>query len=145
MGKQPEPRATMETRRQEAMELLSHQGFRRIEPGDGQGVDFLAFHGNGERAVGIRLETRACIRVDHIGRDLWVMFPAGVGWYLVPHDVLVTAFAKETVRGKSLESRSWLEDGTCTFPMLPRKMRIRLGKYLLADATEGVRDGSELP
>ena len=117
--------------------VLAGHGFNRIEPVyDRQGPDFFAYHKDSGRMLKVKLETRAHIARRHIGKDLWMVFPARESWYLVPHDDLMAIFEEEAIRGKPLKSRSWLNDGIYNFPNLPQKMLERLKEYRLSDAKE---------
>ncbi|MCY4148495.1 MAG: hypothetical protein OXF73_03915 [Gammaproteobacteria bacterium] len=80
----------------------------------------------------IKLETRACIRVENKERDLWVMFPDNGRWYLISHDILIDVLDQGSIWGRPLKSVSWLEHGIYNIPRLSQKMLLLLDEYRLA-------------
>jgi len=117
--------------RYEAEEILLSRGFGKVRHIDEAGVDFKALDTRRNLALHIKLETRACIRAENRGRDLWVMFPDNGRWYLTPHDVLIDVFDRGSIWGKPLKSVSWLEHGMYSTGRLSRKMLSLLNGYRL--------------
>ena len=72
------------------------------------GADFLAYHFDGKTTLRVQLKSRLTINRKYSGQDLWMNFPAGGTWYLVPHDELVDLVGKTT---NWLNTTSWRKHG----------------------------------
>ena len=55
----------------------------------------------------VQVKGRWTIDRKYIGRDIWIAFPIGSDWYLVPHDVMV-AWAEADGATKTA---SWIDGG----------------------------------
>lgn len=94
---------------QKSASILADYGFNCIKLSDDwQGADFLAHHFNGTTTLKVQLKGRLTIDRKYVGQDLWMNFPVGETWYLVPHDELVRAVGERT---NWLRTKSWLEYG----------------------------------
>ena len=86
---------------------LADFGFNCIKLADDwQGADFLAYHVNGSTTLKVQLQSRLTIDGKYHGKDIWMAFPHGGYWYLVPHDILVEKVGQHTDWLKSL---SWTD------------------------------------
>lgn len=100
--------------------LALERGFNAYLPVYDGGVDFIlhreAQAGRPETTTDTRkvqLKGRWTIDKKYIGRDIWVAFPVGDDWYLVPHDEMV-AIAKAYTT--ALESTSWIKGNAYSWP-----------------------------
>ncbi len=117
--------------RYEAEEILLSRGFDKVRYVDDPDVDFKVLDTRKNRTLHIKLKTRACIRAENKGRDLWVMFPDNGRWYLTPHDVLIDVFDQGSTWRKPLKSVSWLEHEISNRGGLSQKMQSLLDEYRL--------------
>ena len=80
---------------QKAAAILADYGFNCMRLSDDwKGADFLAVHIDGETTLRVQLKSRVSINEKYLGKDLWMMFPAGDNWFLIPHDKLVRKLGK---------------------------------------------------
>ena len=74
---------------QKSAATLADYGFNCIKlTDDWHGADFLAHHFDGTTTLKVQLKGRLTIHRKYVGQDLWMNFPNGTAWYLVPHDQL---------------------------------------------------------
>lgn len=72
--------------------VLADYGYTTLRLSDDwQSADCIAVHRDGS-SIKIQLKGRFVLNKDYMDKDLWVSFPAKNrdGWYLYPHDELVT-------------------------------------------------------
>lgn len=113
---------------QKVAAVLADYGFNCIKLADDwQGADFLAYHKDGDH-LKVQLKGRVSIYKKYKGKDLYMCFPVGKNWCLVPHDELVR-IAKETTPW--LGSSSWSSGGYSSANP-SREMLDRLAPYILA-------------
>ena len=94
---------------QKSAGLLADYGFTCIKLADDwHGADFLAYHFDGKTTLRVQLKSRLTINRKYSGQDLWMNFPAGGSWYLVPHDELVDLVGQTT---NWLNTTSWQKHG----------------------------------
>ena len=94
---------------QKSAALLADYGFNCIKlTDDWQGADFLAHHFDGKTTLRVQLKARLTIDRKYQAQDLWMNFPSGGTWYLVPHDKLVEFVGEAT---NWLNTTSWQENG----------------------------------
>ena len=94
---------------QKSAALLADYGFNCIKLSDDwRGADFLAHHFDGKTTLRVQLKARLTIDRKYAGQDLWMNFPCGRTWYLVPHDVLVEQVGRTT---NWLNTSSWQDHG----------------------------------
>ena len=94
---------------QKSAALLADYGFNCMKLADDwQGADFLAHHFDGKTTLKVQLKARLTIDRKYAGQDLWMNFPSGGTWYLVPHDELVEVVGQTT---NWLNTASWRENG----------------------------------
>ena len=69
--------------------LLPEHGYNCIKLSDDwQGVDFLAYHKDGDQTLKVQLKARCTVDQKYLGRDIYIAFPCDGQWYLIPHDML---------------------------------------------------------
>ena len=97
---------------QKAAAQLADYGFNCIKlDDDWQGADFLAYHKDGEHTLKVQLKARLGIYKKYAGKDLYICFPHGHDWYLIPHDDLVSIAGDST---GWLRTKSWQQGGYST-------------------------------
>ena len=100
-------------------------GFKTILLSDDwNGADFLAVHINGEVILKILLKGRLTFAKKYFGKDLHVCFRDNQDWFVYPHDEL---FDKLPSEDRITNTKSWGEEGACTFPVLSATDRLALG------------------
>ena len=94
---------------QKSAAILADYGFNCIKlTDDWQGADFLAHRFDGTTTLKVQLKGRLTIDRKYVGQDLWMNFPVGETWYMVPHDELVRVIGERT---NWLNTKSWQEYG----------------------------------
>ena len=94
---------------QKSAALLADYGFNCIKlVDDWKGADFLAHHFDGKTTLKVQLKARLTIDKKYQDQDLWINFPSGGTWYLVPHDKLVELVGEAT---NWLNTTSWQGNG----------------------------------
>ena len=121
---------------QKVAALLADYGFNCIKlDDDWMGADFLAYHKDRSTTLRVQLKGRATICQKYLNKNLYLTFPSGGRWYLIPHDDLVR-IAGETTQW--LHSQSWIDGGEYNSANPSRRMLDRLSGYALEpkDATD---------
>ncbi len=88
--------------------LALEQGFNAFLPVYDGGVDFILYRETDGAVRKVQLKGRWTIDRKYVGRDIWVAFPIGENWHLMPHDLMLEHAEAD---GKALKSASWLEKG----------------------------------
>ena len=88
--------------------LALEQGFNAFLPVYDGGVDFILYREADGVLRKVQLKGRWTIDRKYVGRDIWVAFPIGDDWHLMPHDLMLEHAETD---GKTLKSASWLEGG----------------------------------
>ena len=70
------------------------------------GVDFVLLREGDGLIRKVQLKGRWTIDKKYEGRDLWVAFPIGTDWYLVPHDEMVAL-----AHAQGTKTDSWVKAG----------------------------------
>lgn len=108
--------------------LLADYGLMTIRLSDDwAGADFIAQHISGI-VLKVQLKGRLTIMKKYLLKDLWVCFPNNGTWYLYPHDVVVNQLLEKTAIG---ETKSWVEEGGYSFPVLSKRISSILEPYKL--------------
>lgn len=87
--------------------LALEQGFNAFLPVYDGGVDFILYHEESNVTRRVQLKGRWMIDRKYVGRDIWMAFPIGNDWYLMPHDEMLK-FAEED---RVTQTTSWIEGG----------------------------------
>lgn len=93
--------------------LALEQSFNAFLPVYDSGVDFILYREADGAVRKVQLKGRWMIDKKYVGRDIWVAFPIGDDWYLMPHDLMLEHAEAD---GKTLKSASWLEGGAYSKP-----------------------------
>lgn len=119
---------------QKVSSVLADYGFSTIRLSDDwQGADFIAQHRDGNTFIKVQLKSRLSFFKKYQGKDLYICFPHGVGWFLFPHDEILAEAQKLHDFG---ETQSWMDSHGYSFPNLPKKLNSLLDPYyLLAEST----------
>ena len=120
------PYAALNSRQQEAHNfqkvsaVLADYGYSTIRlQDDWQGADFIAQHHGGIDFLKIQLKGRLVIDKKYIGKDIYVVFPDSGTWYIYEHDALLSHLSEG---GGIVETSSWSQDGSYSWPSLPHKV-----------------------
>jgi hypothetical protein len=78
----------------------------------------------------LRVQLKGRLHVDkkYEGKNLWLCFPADDGWYLGPHDEILSHLLESTGIG---ETESWRKDGNYNYPTLPKRVAKILERFLI--------------
>ena len=93
--------------------LALEQGFNAFLPVYDGGVDFVLYRESDNMVRKVQLKGRWMIDKKYVGRDIWMAFPIGTDWYLMPHDLMLKHAEAD---GKTLESVSWIDGGAYSKP-----------------------------
>jgi hypothetical protein len=87
--------------------LALEQGFNAFLPVYDGGVDFILHHEGKNDTRKVQLKGRWMIDKKYERRDIWMAFPIGSDWYLMPHDEMVRLAAIDGIT----QTASWVEGG----------------------------------
>ncbi len=93
--------------------LALQQGFNAFLPVYDGGVDFILYRESDNTTRKVQLKGRWMIDKRYVGRDIWMAFPIGADWYLMPHDEMLRLAEAD---GKTTKSLSWIEGGAYSKP-----------------------------
>jgi hypothetical protein len=114
---------------QKASGVLADYGFATIHLSDDwNGADFIALHADGKTVLRVQLKGRLHVDKKYEGKNLWLCFPADDGWYLGPHDEILSHLLESTGIG---ETESWRKDGNYNYPTLPKRVAKILERFLI--------------
>jgi hypothetical protein len=103
--------------------LALEQGFNVFLPVYDGGVDFILHRETDGLVRKVQLKSRWTIDRKYVGRDIWIAFPSGGDWYLMPHDEMMR------LAGDALTSGSWLKDGSYSRPRLSAALAESCASY----------------
>jgi hypothetical protein len=92
--------------RNTVVSLALKQGYNAFLPVYDGGVDFILYRENDRHLLKVQLKARWTIERKYIGRDIWIAFPVGEDWYLMPHDQMLAAAETDGVT----KTASWVEN-----------------------------------
>jgi len=126
---------------QKVSAILADYGFSTIRlTDDWQGADFIARHPDGDTFLKVQLKGRLTIDKKYIGKDLYIAFQYGVGWFVYEHDDVMRSILEVTRVGWE---KSWKTDGLYTRQHPGVELRRLLEPYRITDSPgifdEGVR------
>lgn len=75
--------------RNTVVSLALAQDFNAFLPVYDGGVDFILYRESDGLVRKVQLKGRWMIDRKYVGRDIWMAFPIGGDWYLMPHDRMV--------------------------------------------------------
>ena len=113
--------------------LALRQGFNAFLPVYDGGVDFILYRETDDTTRKVQLKGRWMIDQKYEGRGIWMAFPVGADWYLMPHDEML-ALAK--AEGTALDSSSWIEGGAYSWPAPTKAMLAHCAPYRFAPIAE---------
>ena len=111
--------------------VLADYGFSTVRlTDDWQGADFIAQHADGKIFLRVQLKGRLVFKKEYMNKDLQICFPDEDDIYLFPHDeaLQIILDSKRVMHG----TRSWDEDGSYSWPHLPKWVKPLLQKYKLS-------------
>jgi len=98
--------------RNTVVSLALEQGFNAFLPVYDGGVDFILYHEADGILRKVQLKGRWTIDRKYVGRDIWIAFPIGADWHLMPHDEMVKHADADGVT----KTASWTEAGLYSRP-----------------------------
>ncbi|PZU56394.1 MAG: hypothetical protein DI547_16735 [Sphingobium sp.] len=114
--------------RNTVVSLALAQGYNAFLPVYDGGVDFILYRESDGIVRKVQLKGRWTIDRKYLGRDIWIAFPIGTDWYLMPHDEMVaSANADGTTK-----SASWTEGGSYSRPHPSRAIAAACASYRFA-------------
>ena len=121
--------------------LAFEQGFNVFIPVYDGGVDFILYRECDGVVRKVQLKSRWTIDRKYLSRDIWIAFPSGVDWYLMPHDEMVALAAADG----TTKTSSWTEGGLYTRPKLSDATRVACAPYRFAPIAEVAAKAAEEP
>lgn len=113
---------------QKASAVLADYGFQAIKLSDDWcGADFIAQHIDGE-FIKVQLKGRITVAEKYRRKDLWILFPTGSDWYIIPHDALLDILIRKKVSIEKTES--WMNGGY-SIGKVSKELRPLLEPYML--------------
>ena len=98
--------------RNTVVSLALAQDFNAFLPVYDGGVDFILYRESDGLVRKVQLKGRWMIDRKYVGRDIWMAFPIGGDWYLMPHDRMVELAEKEGIT----QTASWIDGGAYSMP-----------------------------
>ena len=111
--------------------LALEAGFNAYLPVYDRGVDLILYNEQDNILRKVQLKGRWTIDRKYENRDIWIAFPAGNEWYLMPHDEMVKLAHKDG----STNSKSWTVDGLYSKPKLSTAMLSSCKPYCFKPST----------
>jgi len=127
--------------RNTVVSLALEQGFNAFLPVYDGGVDFVLYRESDGLLRKVQLKSRWTIDRKYVGRDIWIAFPIGPDWYLMPHDELVAAGELDGVTSTA----SWIEGGAYSRPRPSASVIAKCAPYRFAPISEVAADAAEEP
>ena len=87
--------------------LALEQGFNVFLPVYDGGVDFVLYRETDGVIRKVQLKSRWMIEKKYIGRDIWMAFPIGDVWHLMPHDEMLRLSEADG----TTKTKAWTEGG----------------------------------
>lgn len=129
--------------RNTVVSLALRKGFNAYLPVYDGGVDFILYDEEKNELRKVQLKSRWTIDRKYLGRGIWVAFPVGVDWYLMPHDTMHAMAEADGVTA----TPSWTEHGAYSRPRLSAETLEQCKKYkfaLIAEvAAEATQEGKD--
>lgn len=98
--------------RNTVISLMLEQGFNAFLPVYDGGIDFILHRESDNITRKVQLKSRWTIDRKYLGRAIWIAFPHGDDWYLMPHDTMVVQAEAEGIT----QTASWLDGGSYSKP-----------------------------
>jgi hypothetical protein len=114
---------------QKVSAALADYGFVTLKLSDDwQGADFIAQHMDGRTFIKVQLKSRPAFAKKYQGKDLFIAYFDGAGWYLYPHDEVLEKLLATSSVGETV---SWAERGGYSWKRAPQRLRELLASYRL--------------
>lgn len=114
---------------QKVSAVLADYGYTTIKLSDDwNGADFIALHKDGAHELKVQLKGRLTFATKYSGKDLFICFPEGEDWYLVPHDEVLHKFLDS---GFMKGTTSWEKEGVYSWTKLSAQAKLLLAHYKL--------------
>jgi hypothetical protein len=125
--------------RNTVVSLALEQGFNAYLPVYDGGVDFILYRENDGELRKVQLKSRWTIDRKYLGRGIWVAFPVGADWYLMPHDTMHAMAAAEGVT----QTASWTDHGAYSRPRLSTEALNQCAQYKFAPIAKVAAEAAE--
>ncbi|MDJ0977652.1 MAG: hypothetical protein QNI87_03875 [Erythrobacter sp.] len=109
--------------RNQLVSIALKQGYNAYLPVYDSGVDLILHREEDRDTKLVQQKARWTIDKKYIGRDIWIAFPDGEQWYLVPHDELLILGKRHT------KTQSW-DKGLYSKSPLSKQDKEQLAQYL---------------
>ena len=119
--------------------LALAQGFNVFLPVYDGGVDFILYRESDGELRKVQLKSRWTIDRKYEHRDIWIAFPIGDDWYLIPHDVMVASAKADGI----IETASWMNDGSYSRPRPSAVLTVACAPYRFAAIAEVASKAAE--
>jgi len=103
------------------------------------GVDFILYRESDGELRKVQLKSRWTIDRKYEHRDIWIAFPIGDDWYLIPHDVMVASAKADGI----IETASWMNDGSYSRPRPSAVLTVACAPYRFAAIAEVASKAAE--
>ncbi|TFL18152.1 hypothetical protein [Jannaschia formosa] len=105
-------------------ELLLQDVFGVFVPLIDSGIDMIAYREDTREIRLIQQKSRWTVDRKYLGRNIWIAFPDGEDWFLVPHDHLL-----RTAHEGLVDTQSWTETGVYSRASITAAQRSALAGY----------------
>lgn len=112
--------------------LALAQGYNAFLPVYDGGVDFILYRESDGIVRKVQLKGRWTIDRKYLGRDIWIAFPIGTDWYLMPHDEMVASADADG----ATKSASWTEGGSYSRPRPSKAVVAACASYRFAPVAD---------
>ncbi len=113
--------------RNELTTLLLRQGYNVFIPVFDEGIDLIAHREADNDLKLIQQKSRWTIAQKYVGRNIWIAFRDSGGWFLAPHDEMVSLGEAAGYTA----TLSWTDKGLYHRSSMTRDLRERCEKYRL--------------
>ena len=124
---------------QKVSAILADYGFSTMRlTDDWGGADFIAQYCDGKTILKVQLKSACTINKKYLGKDIYMAFPAGAEWCVIPHDYLVeqvmAANLKSSKRKNLEDNESWASGKDWFTPRQPQKWVMEILKPYVVHA-----------
>lgn len=115
---------------------LADYGYNSIRLSDDfHGADFISLHTDGTTLLRVQLKGRLSFGEKYYGKDLHIAFRDSDDLYVYPHDELRKKIIDLGMM-KNSKSAAWVEQGSRSWPSIPKNLRSLLDEYKLRGITK---------
>jgi hypothetical protein len=119
--------------------LALEQGFNVFLPVYDDGVDFILHHEQRNDTRKVQLKGRWTIDRKYLGRDIWIAFPVGGDWYLIPHQEMVRSAEADGVT----ETKAWKDGGLYSRPKLSAATITSCARFRFPPSSDAMAEAAD--